>query len=161
MRLSHKSVNQPINRSKVWRQNDLKSPMTLGSYSNRPKLPTSWWANDFVCFVFFRNRVSLCSPGCFGTHLCKPGWLQTQRSTCLCLPSSGTEGLHHARLSWCLLKTQASKQTSPTHLIHCNQVTLLGDKHPVTWDALWDKGWSPVKQCGSFEEPCGKYRFCI
>jgi hypothetical protein len=39
----------------------------------------------FVCFffVFSRDRVSLCSPGCPG--LCRPGWPRTQKSACLCL----------------------------------------------------------------------------
>lgn len=111
---SHKSVNQPINSSKVWRQNDLKSPMTLGSYSNSPKLPTSWWVDDFVCFVFsgtglLRAALTVLELICVNQADCKlrdpPG--------CLCLPSARTEGLcHHARLSWCLLKTQASKQIS-------------------------------------------------
>jgi hypothetical protein len=32
--------------------------------------------------------------------LCRPGWPQTQRSACLCLPSAGIKGLcHHARRS--------------------------------------------------------------
>jgi hypothetical protein len=30
--------------------------------------------------------------------LCRPGWPQTQKSTCLCLPSAGIKGMrHHAR----------------------------------------------------------------
>jgi hypothetical protein len=39
------------------------------------------------CFVF-QDRVSLCSPGC----------PQTQKSTCLCLPSGGIKGVHHHAL---------------------------------------------------------------
>jgi hypothetical protein len=27
--------------------------------------------------------------------LCRPGWPQTQKSTCLCLPSAGIKGVHH------------------------------------------------------------------
>jgi hypothetical protein len=41
----------------------------------------------FVCFVFW-DKVSLCSPGCPGTH-CRPGWPRTQKSVCLCLPNVG------------------------------------------------------------------------
>jgi hypothetical protein len=49
----------------------------------------------FVClfvFVFvFRDRVSLCSPGCPGTHFID----QTQKSACLCLPSARIKGMRH------------------------------------------------------------------
>jgi hypothetical protein len=38
----------------------------------------------FVCFV--RDRVSLFSPGCPGTHFVDQA---TQKSSCLCLPSAG------------------------------------------------------------------------
>jgi hypothetical protein len=27
--------------------------------------------------------------------LCRPGWPQTQKSACLCLPSAGNKGVHH------------------------------------------------------------------
>ena len=48
------------------------------------------------CFCFFRDRVSLCSPGCFETQLCRPGWPRnSQRSPCLCLPSGGIKGVRH------------------------------------------------------------------
>jgi hypothetical protein len=49
----------------------------------------------FFVFLFFRDRVSLYSPGCPGT---RPGWPRTQKSACLCLPSAGIKGVrHHAR----------------------------------------------------------------
>jgi hypothetical protein len=41
----------------------------------------------FCLFVFFRDRVSLCIPG----------WPQTQKSACLCLPSAGIKGVRHHR----------------------------------------------------------------
>jgi hypothetical protein len=44
--------------------------------------------------LFFQNRVSLCSPGYPRTHS-RPGWPQTQKSTCLCLPSAGIKGVCH------------------------------------------------------------------
>ncbi|EDM08404.1 rCG24906 [Rattus norvegicus] len=34
------------------------------------------------CFVLFQDRVSLWSTGCWNL-LCRPGWSQTGRSTCL------------------------------------------------------------------------------
>jgi hypothetical protein len=38
--------------------------------------------------------------------LCRPGWLRTQKSACLCLPSAGIKGVrHHARLINKILKT--------------------------------------------------------
>jgi hypothetical protein len=58
---------------------------------------------SFVClFVCFRDRVSLYSPGCPGTHSVDQADL-TQKSTCLCLPSAGIKGVrHHTWLFFCL-----------------------------------------------------------
>ena len=57
----------------------------------------AFWGNfKLFCFCFFRNRVSLCSPGCPRTNsLCRPGWPRIQKSACLCLPSAGIKGVHH------------------------------------------------------------------
>jgi hypothetical protein len=41
----------------------------------------------FFFFLVFRDRVSLCSPGC----------PRTQKSACLCLPSAGIKGVRHHR----------------------------------------------------------------
>jgi hypothetical protein len=49
----------------------------------------------FVLFCFFRDRVSLCSPGCPGAHFCRPGWPRTQKSAYRCLPSAGIKGVCH------------------------------------------------------------------
>jgi hypothetical protein len=58
----------------------------------------------FVLFCFFRDRVSLCSPGCPGAHFCRPGWPRTQKSAYRCLPSAGIKGVcHHRRASKTLL----------------------------------------------------------
>jgi hypothetical protein len=46
-------------------------------------------------FLFFRDRVSLCSPGCPGTCLVDQAGPRTQRSACLCLPSAGIKGVRH------------------------------------------------------------------
>jgi hypothetical protein len=43
---------------------------------------------------FFQDRISLCSPGCPGTHSVDQADLE-QKSTCLCLPSAGIKGVHH------------------------------------------------------------------
>jgi hypothetical protein len=56
------------------------------------------------CFVF-RDRDSLCSPGCPGTHSVDQAGLG-QRSTCLCLPSAGIKGMRHCerpsrQQEWC------------------------------------------------------------
>jgi hypothetical protein len=53
----------------------------------------------FVCFVF-RDRVSLYSSGCPGTHFVDQAGLELKKSTCLCLPSAAIKGVcHHARLA--------------------------------------------------------------
>jgi hypothetical protein len=50
----------------------------------------------FVClFLCFQDRVSLYSPWLSWNSLCRPGWPRTQKSTCLCLPSARTKGVHH------------------------------------------------------------------
>jgi hypothetical protein len=51
----------------------------------------------FLFFRFSRDRVSLYSPGCPGTHFVDQAGLGTQKSTCLRLPSAGTKGVrrHH------------------------------------------------------------------
>jgi hypothetical protein len=46
-------------------------------------------------FFFFQDRVSLCSPGCPGTHSVDQAGLKLKRSTCLCLPSSVIKGVRH------------------------------------------------------------------
>ena len=63
----------------------------------------------FVCFLFFvfRDRVSLYSPSCPGTHFIDQAGLDrkwTQKSACLCV-SAGIKGVwHHAQLpSWILV----------------------------------------------------------
>ncbi|GAB1294594.1 DNA topoisomerase 2-binding protein 1 [Apodemus speciosus] len=46
--------------------------------------------------AFFRQeeqRVSLCSPGCPGTHSVDQAGLELQKSACLCLPSAGIKGV--------------------------------------------------------------------
>jgi hypothetical protein len=40
------------------------------------------------------------SPWLSWNSLCRPGWLQTQKSICLCLPSAGIKGMcHHCRVT--------------------------------------------------------------
>ena len=48
----------------------------------------------FVCFSFFKT-VSLCSPGCHKLALLHRLASNSQRSTCLCLPSAGIRGVCH------------------------------------------------------------------
>jgi hypothetical protein len=67
------------------------------------------WVCFFVCFCFY--LVLFCFGFCFfqDSVLCvvlavlelslRPGWPQSQKSTCLCLSSAGIKGeRHHARL---------------------------------------------------------------
>jgi hypothetical protein len=46
-------------------------------------------------FVFLGDRVSLCSPGCPGTHSVDQAGLELRKSACLCLPSAGIKGMCH------------------------------------------------------------------
>ena len=47
-------------------------------------------------FFFFRDRVSLCSLVCPGTHS-RPGWPRTQKFTYLCLTRAGMKGARHQK----------------------------------------------------------------
>jgi hypothetical protein len=52
----------------------------------------------FVLFGFLRQGFSV-KPWLSWNSFCRPGWPQTQKSACLCLPSAGIKGMcHHARL---------------------------------------------------------------
>jgi hypothetical protein len=70
----------------------------------------------FVClFVCFRDRVSLCSPGCSGTHFVE--------IHCLCLPSAGTKGVHHhclAILGGLITLSKFSFKKAPHTLMYLN-----------------------------------------
>jgi hypothetical protein len=48
----------------------------------------------FVVFVFSRQGFSVYLWLSWNS-LCRPDWPQTQKSTCLCLPSAGTKGVRH------------------------------------------------------------------
>lgn len=50
---------------------------------------------SFFFFFVFRDRASLCSPGCPGAHAIESGWPGTLKSASLCLQSTGTKGVHH------------------------------------------------------------------
>ena len=59
------------------------------------------------CFVFlawflvFQDKISLCNPGCLGTHSVDRLALNSQRSICLSLPSVGIKGLYHHHRTKC------------------------------------------------------------
>lgn len=66
---------------------------TRWNYSSEWLLLLSF-LNIFICLVF-QDRLSLCSSGCPEWNLLfKPG-SNSQRSTCICLPSTGVKGTHH------------------------------------------------------------------
>jgi hypothetical protein len=55
----------------------------------------------FCFFGFFETGFLCIALAVLELSLCRPGWPQTQRSACLCLPSAGIKGvLHHARLNF-------------------------------------------------------------
>ena len=54
----------------------------------------------FVCFLFgfvfcFSGQGFSVQPWLPWNSLCRPGWPQTQKSTCHCLPSAGIKRVHH------------------------------------------------------------------
>lgn len=52
-------------------------------------------------FFLFWSRISLCSPAWLPWNsLCRPGWPQTHRFACLCLPSAGIKGMWRCIWLW-------------------------------------------------------------
>ena len=51
----------------------------------------------FFFFFFFPRQGFTMQPQLSWNTLCRRGWPQTQRFTCLCLPSAGSKGVHHHR----------------------------------------------------------------
>jgi hypothetical protein len=57
--------------------------------------------------LFFRDRVSLCSPGCPGTHSVDQAGLELWNPPSLCLPSAGIKGMcHHCPARCSVLATE-------------------------------------------------------
>jgi hypothetical protein len=52
-------------------------------------------------FIFLRQGFSV-YPWLSWNSLCRPGWPQTQKSACLCLPSAGIKGVRHHAWPFCL-----------------------------------------------------------
>ena len=75
--------NQPKQNKKRAGKHSEKKEVELLSHLALVVLGT----RGLVDFFFFRDRVSLCSPGC----------PQTQKSACLCLPSARIKGVQHHR----------------------------------------------------------------
>jgi hypothetical protein len=66
--------------------------------SSRVLLPTEPSHQPLV--PFFKQGFSV-QPWLSWDTLCRPGWPQTQKSACLCLPSAGIKGVcHHAQLNY-------------------------------------------------------------
>ena len=53
-----------------------------------------FWVVFFFLFIFLRKGLSLNTWLYCNTH-CSPGWPQTQKSACLCLPGAGIKGVCH------------------------------------------------------------------
>jgi hypothetical protein len=83
----------------------------------------------FVCFLFFWDRVSLCSPGCPGTHFLDLAGLELH----LALPPiSGIKGMHHHCLAFlfvCVFDTDAPDR-------QFSEAMLLWLEEQAAWHAL-------------------------
>ena len=98
-------------------------PLTVIHYYKWQHIPESWnikkssWYPP-MSFKFHPYRLAfgvletgfLCRFGASPvTSSCRPGWAQTQRSTCLCLPSAGIKGVqHHLLASLALIMPEGS-----------------------------------------------------
>jgi hypothetical protein len=81
---------------------DPRSRVVWGCFKNFKNLVFGlvwfWGLCLFVCLfvcLFFLDRVSLCSPGCPGTHSVDQAGLELRNPPHLCLPSAGIKDMRH------------------------------------------------------------------
>jgi hypothetical protein len=101
------SVFFPIFEIRWWLTNEDKIISCLID-DKVPPTAQSTPAYLLLLLFCFRDRVSLCSPGCPGTHSVVQAGLELKRSACLCLLSTGIKGVCHWQtvLVWtCMLHT--------------------------------------------------------
>jgi hypothetical protein len=71
------------------------------------------WLGQPAFFFFFETGF-LCIALAVLNSLCRSGWLQTQKSTCLCLPSAGIKGEYHYAWPACFLIESRTTSTGMT-----------------------------------------------
>jgi hypothetical protein len=100
----------------------------------------------FVLFFVFWDRVSLCSPGCPGTHFVDQAGLElrTQKSACLCLASAGIKGVHH-HTGHLATFVAGSTERPPAGGLGCSSV--VKDPLQVLHGDSWWKRQSMVLNC--------------
>jgi hypothetical protein len=84
-------------------------------------------------FLFETEFMCVCVCVCVypWNLLCRPGCPQTQRSTCLCLPSAGNKGVSHRhQAGWTFLTR--SREGATMKFLRCSEVWL---------STLWPSGW--------------------
>jgi hypothetical protein len=76
-----------------------KSKALLVSVSGLKYSPSFLFVCLFVCFLVFHDRVSLCCPGCPGTHFVDQAGLELRNPLASASMSAGIKGVrHHPRL---------------------------------------------------------------
>jgi hypothetical protein len=75
---------------------------------------------SFILFYIYFLETGFLCVSLAVLELCRPGWPQTQKSACLCLPSAGIKGVHHHR--------PATKQVKSLllHLCFCLPIAVPG-----------------------------------
>jgi hypothetical protein len=80
---------------------------------SKSKQPYQIFSFVIILFCFFSRQGFSVYPGCPGTHFCRPGWPPTQKSACLCLPSTGIKGGRLYRPAFILFLKQSFSVCSP------------------------------------------------
>jgi hypothetical protein len=95
--------------------------LKLDRFASKLSLEIFCFCFCFVLFCFLKQGFSV-YPWLSWNSLCRPGWPQTQKSVCFCLPSAGIKGVRHHhpavwKYSYCL-EAKINKSLNESGLVN-------------------------------------------